>query len=41
MGDQFQRLTPQATTVGATRTLTFGYDLYGNLTTKTRARRVI
>jgi YD repeat-containing protein len=38
MRDQFERLTSQATTVGAARTLTFGYDLYGNLTTKTSSQ---
>jgi RHS repeat-associated protein len=32
--DTLERLTKQATTVGATRTLDFAYDAYGNLTSK-------
>ncbi|MEQ8861434.1 MAG: hypothetical protein RIC56_22545, partial [Pseudomonadales bacterium] len=33
--DTLERLTQQATTTGASRTLSFAYDAYGNLTTKT------
>jgi RHS repeat-associated protein len=33
--DPLDRVTSQATSVGATRSLSFGYDAYGNLTGKT------
>jgi len=35
--DALERLTSQITTIGASRTLNFGYDLFGNLTSKTSA----
>jgi len=33
--DNLERLKDQTTTVGASRTLNFSYDLYGDLTSKT------
>jgi YD repeat-containing protein len=33
--DALERVTQQATTGGASRTLTFGYDLHGNIVSKT------